>query len=234
MVTKTAIAMAVLTPLIFLSVIETIISFFFSLFLQTPIQFPLVDWIFLILSYVALLFLKIVRLFLLIIVSIIPPFTYLRLAFETLYDITLQLLTLPLLVLYPLLSIFIVGSPLDPIITAQASITLIVDTFFIGGPLVLINPPPGNVMHIFFNLGNIDEILTKLAAGMTYLGLRRTTMLSTILFYAGLSKKERTTAWSFYGREPKTEYDYDVDFGGSGTYTEDVTTAGEDGKTGPY
>lgn len=212
MATKLGIALAVLSILIFFSLIESILSWGFSLLFQTPLEFPLVDWLLLVGNYFALLFLKGMRIISLTIILLLAfvtlstsTFTYLASLTEALYDLMLQLLTFPLVIFYPLISMFFEETPLDPLIMLVGGIVLFLDTFLIGGSPALIAPPPGNVMYVVFNWFQIETIILKLGAALTYLGLdSKVGITSTILHYSGLSKSDRLAAWRVhYGKEAK-------------------------------
>lgn len=103
---RIAIALYVVSFLIFLSVLESIFSFLFSLALQKPVVFPLVQWFFLILEWLGSFLNLCVKGFFLFIATAFDHQTYGVDLIVLLGNLTVHFAEFPSVLFYPLVLIF--------------------------------------------------------------------------------------------------------------------------------
>ncbi|MCK5016891.1 MAG: hypothetical protein KAS32_07445 [Candidatus Peribacteraceae bacterium] len=205
---------SLLSLLIFLSLLETVISFFLNfIFGTTTLVFPLVDWISLMGFVLVNWFLSglhLINSFFGALLSILPGVNLVTLGdlFLALYQSLLFSFVLPLTLLYPILSLM--DFFFDALLGVPFFSMLIMDTFILGGGIEMIDPPPGNVMHLLYNATRMDVVIAKLLSAMAAYGMYTSTNLRGFIFYAAMSNTDRINIWKDHyekERDPMDGYE---------------------------
>jgi hypothetical protein len=193
--------LAIIQFLMMLALIESILSFIFSLLLGTPVSFPFLVWLEMMAYAFTNWFFTALHLLGTILGFAFSIFGFTEITFtmalDAFYEIMIKTLVLPVVVGYPAFAIF--DNVLAPIAQSMFFLSLIVDTFIIGGIPMPLNPPPGNVMHLILSVHDVGTVITYLLSALTWLGLKQKGIVQGWIFYVGLSREKRQKTWSIYG-----------------------------------
>lgn len=183
-------------------------------------QFPLIEWIMLIIYHFPRFVLDSGHLLITIILLVTGQELVASVQGQFI-DLVFSAIILVMVVLYPLLSI------IDAILGITDLLfwgLMAVDNLIFGGTPILISPPPGNVLHIVFNApgypgGNWSKLLTNVLIALTYVGLEfryRGSVTRGIIAMFSLSYAGRRDFWKTHYGETTPQSPPDGDGGGDG------------------